>query len=249
MMNFKKFIIYCLLVLVIIVLNFGLQPFQQTIDADKTLVKQTNIYTTEVRRLSDATYLVAVRTAMPAVKAEMVRWWFTDFMKTTEHYSWWHPRDHVWMDWENKKPGEVIGSSHLVHEYIGSELSKLRIQFIDSSEFFGFNPNDEDTFVICARVGLLEEEINTAKMCHVVRNTQTGAEMRSRFWLGHVAKRDGNETIRSFEGFVGNMALVRLFLIKQQVDPEDLKRHAIEEMTYLAELLPSLYKLENEYIN
>jgi hypothetical protein len=73
--------------------------------------------------------------------------------------------------------------------------------------------------------------------------------MRSRFWLGHVAKRDGNETIRSFEGFVGNMALVRLFLIKQQVDPEDLKRHAIEEMTYLAELLPSLYKLENEYTN
>jgi len=249
MMNFKKFIIYCLLVLVIIVLNFGLQPFQQTIDADKTLVKQTNIYTTEVRRLPDATYLVAVRTAMPAVKAEMVRWWFADFMKTTEHYSWWHPRDHVWMDWENKKPGEVIGSSHLVHEYIGSELSKLRIQFIDSSEFFGFNPNDEDTFVICARVGLLEEEINTAKMCHVVRNTQTGAEMRSRFWLGHVAKRDGNKTIRSFEGFVGNMALVRLFLIKQQVNPEDLKRHAIEEMTYLAELLPSLYKLENEYIN
>jgi len=249
MMNFKKFIIYCLLVLVIIVLNFGLQPFQQTIDADKTLVKQTNIYTTEVRRLPDATYLVAVRTAMPAVKAEMVRWWFADFMKTTEHYSWWHPRDHVWMDWENKKPGEVIGSSHLVHEYIGSELSKLRIQFIDSSEFFGFNPNDEDTFVICARVGLLEEEINTAKMCHVVRNTQTGAEMRSRFWLGHVAKRDGNKTIRSFEGFVGNMALVRLFLIKQQVNPEDLKRHAIEEMTYLAELLPSLYKLENEHIN
>ena len=100
MMNFKKFIIYCLLALVIIVPIFGLQPFQQTIDADKTLVKQTNIYTTEVRRLPDATYLVAVRTAMPAVKAEMVRWWFTDFMKTTEHYKLWHPRDHVWMDWE-----------------------------------------------------------------------------------------------------------------------------------------------------
>ena len=123
------------------------------------------------------------------------------------------------------------------------------IQFINSSEFFGFDPNNEDTFVICARVGLLEEEINTAKMCHVVRNTQTGAEMRSRFWLGHVAKRDGNKTIRSFEGFVGNMALVRLFLIEQQVNPEDLKRHAIEEMRYLAELLPSLYESENEYIN
>ncbi len=248
-MKFSRLSISLFLVILIGVAIFGLQPFKTSIDAEATLVKETETYDTEVRRLPDASYLVAVRTPMPGVKADMVRWWFADFLNTTEHYSWWHPEDHVWMDWENKKPGEVIGSSHLVHEYIGSELSKLRIQFIDSSEFFGFNPNDEDTFVICARVGLLEQEINTAKMCHVVRNTQTGAEMRSRFWLGHVAKRDGNETIRSFEGFVGNMALVRMFLIKQQVDPEDLKRHAIEEMTYLAELLPSLYKLENEYTN
>ena len=248
-MKFSRLLIFLFLFLLIVVSIFGLQPFKTSIDAETALIKETESYETEVRRLPDASYLVAVRTPMPGVKAEMVRWWFTDFLNTTEHYSWWHPEDHVWMDWENKKPGEVIGSSHLVHEYIGNELSKLRIQFIDSSEFFGFNPNDEDTFVICARVGLLEQEINTAKMCHVVRNTQTGAEMRSRFWLGHVAKRDGNKTIRSFEGFVGNMALVRLFLIKQQVNPEDLKRHAIEEMTYLAELLPSLYESENEYTN
>ena len=248
-MKFSRLSISLFLIILISVAIFGLQPFKTSIDAEATLVKETETYDTEVRRLPDASYLVAVRTPMPGVKADMVRWWFADFLNTTEHYSWWHPEDHVWMDWENKKPGEVIGSSHLVHEYIGSELSKLRIQFIDSSEFFGFNPNDEDTFVICARVGLLEQEINTAKMCHVVRNTQTGAEMRSRFWLGHVAKRDGNKTIRSFEGIVGNMALVRLFLIEQQVNPEDLKRHAIEEMTYLAELLPSLYESENEHIN
>ncbi len=248
-MKFSRLLIFSFLLVVIVFSIFGLQPFKTSIDAETTLVKEIESYKTEVRRLPDASYLVAVRTPMLGVKAEMVRWWFADFLNTTEHYTWWHPEDHVWMDWENKKPGEVIGSSHLVHEYIGSELSKLRIQFIDSSEFFGFDPNNKDTFVICAKVGLLEEEINTAKMCHVVRNTETGAEMRSRFWLGHVAKRDGNKTIRSFEGFVGNMALVRLFLIEQQVNPADLKLHAIEEMTYLAELLPSLYESENEYIN
>ena len=244
-----KYYVNIFLVLLILISIFGLQPFRQTIDAEKTLVEDTGVYATEVRRLPDATYLVAVRTSMPEVKADMVRWWFSDFLQTTEHYNWWHPKDHVWMDWENKEPGKIEGASHLVHEYIGGDLSKLRIQFVNPDEFFGYDANDDDTFVICARVGLLDEEMNIAKMCHVVRNTQTGAEMRSRFWLGHVAKRDGNETIRSFEGFVGNMALVRLFLIKQQVDPEDLKRHAIEEMTYLAELLPSLYKLENEYTN
>ena len=223
----------------------GLKPFKQTIDANKTLVEQTGVYVNEVRRLPDASYLVAVRTPMPKVKADMVRWWFSDFLQTTEHYNWWHPKDHVWMDWENKKPGENTGSSHLVHEYVGGELSKLRIQFVNSAEFFGYEVNDENTFVICARVGLLEEDINIAKMCHVVRNTADGAEMRTRFWLGHVAKREGNNTISSIQGFIGNTALVRLFVLDKQL-AEDLKRHAQEEMKYLADLLPTLYESEKE---
>jgi len=223
----------------------GLKPFKQTIDANKTLVEQTGVYVNEVRRLPDASYLVAVRTPMPKVKADMVRWWFSDFLQSTEHYSWWHPKDHVWMDWENKKPGENIGSSHLVHEYIGGELSKLRIQFVNSAEFFGYEVNDENTFVICARVGLLEENINIAKMCHVVRNTVDGAEMRTRFWLGHVSKREGNKTISSIQGFIGNTALARLFVLDKQ-SAEDLKRHAKEEMKYLADLLPTLYESEKE---
>ena len=223
----------------------GLKPFKQTIDANKTLVEQTGVYVNEVRRLSDASYLVAVRTPMPKVKADMVRWWFSDFLQTTEHYNWWHPKDHVWMDWENKKPGENTGSSHLVHEYIGGELSKLRIQFVNSAEFFGYEVNDENTFVICARVGLLEEDINIAKMCHVVRNTADVAEMRTRFWLGHVAKREGNNTVSSIQGFIGNTALVRMFAVNKK-NSEDLQRHAQEEMKYLADLLPTLYESEKE---
>jgi hypothetical protein len=131
-----------------------------------------------------------------------------------------------------------------VHEYIGGDLSKLRIQFVNSAEFFGYDPNDENTFVICARVGLLDEEMNIAKMCHVVRNTLNGAEMRSRFWLGHIAKREGNKTISSLKGFIGNTFLTRLLVLNQQ-SAKDLKRHAEEEMKYLAELLPPLYGSEN----
>ena len=242
--NLKKFIIYSSIALLIIVSIYGLQPFNQFIDADKTLVEESGVYATQVIRLPDATYLVAVRTPMPEVKADMVRWWFSDFLQTTEHYKWWHPQDHLWMDWENKEPGEIKGASHLVHEYIGEDLSKLRIQFVNSSEFFGYDANDEETFVICARVSLLDEEMNIAKMCHVVRNTLNGAEMRSRFWLGHIAKREGNKTISSLMGFIGNMALTRLLVLNEQ-RAKDLKRHAEEEMKYLAELLPSLYGSNN----
>ena len=130
-MKFRKLTGYSLLTLLILLSVFGLQPFQQTIDAEEALVKQTGVYANEIRRLSDASYLVAVRTPMLEVTADMLRWWFSDLMQTTEHYQWWPPKDHVWMDWENKEPGKIIGASHLVHEYIGGDLSKLRLS--DSS--------------------------------------------------------------------------------------------------------------------
>ena len=132
MMKFRKLTGYSLLILLIIISVFGLRPFQETIDAEEALAKQTGTYVTEIQRLPDASYLVAVRTTMPEVTADMLRWWFADFMQTTEHYQWWHPKDHVWMDWENKEPGKIIGASHLVHEYIVGDLSKIRIQFVNS---------------------------------------------------------------------------------------------------------------------
>ena len=229
------------LFVLIIIFVFGFKPFTSTIDPEKALINETGVYPNEIKRLSDATYLVSVRTPMPGVTANMVQWWFSDFLQTTEHYNWWHPKDHVWMDWENKEPGKIEGASHLVHEYIGGDLSKLRIQFVNPDEFFGYDANDEDTFVICARVGLLDEEMNIAKMCHVVVHTLNGAEMRSRFWLGHVAEREGNKTLSSIKGFIGNRPLTRLFALNQQT-AENLKLHATEEMIFLAELLPTLYE-------
>jgi hypothetical protein len=74
-----------------------------------------------------------------------------------------------------------------------------------------------------------------------------GSEMRSRFWLGHVNKRNGNKTIASLKGFIGNTALTRLFVLDKQ-GAEDLKRHANQEMTFLAELLPNLYEMKKKKI-
>jgi hypothetical protein len=67
--------------------------------------------------------------------------------------------------------------------------------------------------------------------------------MRSRFWLGHVVKREGNQTTTSLEGLIGNAFLTRLLVLNKQT-ANDLKHHAEEEMKYLAELLPPLFGLE-----
>ncbi len=239
----NKFLL--ILLLFIGFLIFGFNPFHNSIDPEKTLISNNEIYETKTQRLRDGSYLVAVRTEMPKVKAEMVKWWFTDYLQTTQHYKMWHPEDHLWMDWENKESGKIIGASHLVHEYIGEEIQKLRIQFVDPLEFFKNDPNNKNLFALCAKAGLLEEQVNLAKMCHVVIDTESGAEMRSRFWMGHVVKRKDNNEIRSIESFIGNMFLTRSLVLKKS-DAEDLKIHAQEEMKYLAEILPELFNSKNK---
>ncbi len=239
-----KALVALLLAGAFIVAIWGLVPFSNTIAPDDALAPGYDGLETGVERLSDGTYHVSALTRMPGVKAKMVKWWFTDFLQTSEHYSWWHPTAHVWMDWENKIPGEIVGASHLVHEYIGGEMQKLRIQFVPPEQVLGPLPElEEGTFVLCAWAGLLEEPIYVAKMCHVVRDTPWGAEMRSNFWMGHVARREGNKAVTSIEGIVGNTALARYILLDEEAAIA-LMTHAIEEMGYLSDLLPALYARE-----
>lgn len=196
-----------------------------------------------VRRLPNGVFEVSALTPMPGVTPEMVRWWFADYMETTAHYQRWHPTAHVWMDWENKVPGEYVGASHLVHEYIGEDLSKLRIQFVPAKTILGDVELQPDDVAVCALPGLLEQPVYGGKMCHIVRSTPRGAEMRSRFWLGIVAKRDGNDPVDSIEGRIGNTYLARMIAVSE-TDAIDLMNHAIQEMGYLAGFLAKLYAEE-----
>ena len=68
--------------------------------------------------------------------------------------------------------------------------------------------------------------------------------MRSFFWLGHIARRDGNAETVSIEGLLGNTAALR-YLLACREPGIDLMTHAIEEMGYLADFLPGLYRDES----
>ncbi|MCG3269529.1 DAPG hydrolase family protein [Yoonia sp. I 8.24] len=197
-------------------------------------------FETGVKRLPNGIYEVSALTPMPGVSAEMVGWWFSDYLQTTEHYKRWFPDAHVWMDWENKVPGELIGASHLVHEYIGEDLAKLRIQFVEPEEILGKVDLADDDVAVCARVGLLEEPLYAGEMCHIIRNVEGGAEMRSRFWLGMVASREGNEAVPSIIGTVGNTYLARVVTVKETAALA-LMDHCFDEMTILAGFLPEIY--------
>ena len=186
-----------------------------------------------VRRLRDGTVEVASLVSMPGVTSDMFRWWFSDYLQTTKHYRMWHPEDHVWMGWEHKTLGKITGSHHLVHEYIGGDLMKLRIQFAWPQEILGYDPTDENTVAICARVGELESSLNIAEMCHVARNTP--------FWLGVISDREAAGWQNFLLSLLANNPISRQFAVSE-TEGINLHKHCMEEMSYLADLLPAIYK-------
>lgn len=169
-------------------------------------------------RLPNGHMYIAVLTRMPQCKGKMIYWWF-GYVGDTEKYKMWHPHDHLIGDWdEHWKPGHYIGASHLVHEYIGGEIAKLRITFREPSNFFDTSkfPEAKVGAAVCGNIGLLEADVQLGHLIHFVRDTDFGCEMRSRFWL-----------FKAKEGMA-----------------RDLMQHCIEEMGNLGDLLPNLYAKE-----
>ena len=193
-----------------------------------------------VVEVGDGFKTIAALTRMPNCRAEMVHWWF-GWLGGTEQYKLWHPVDHVFSDWEGRENGNYIGGSHLVHEYLGGrdgEVHKLRINFRSPGDFLGDPGFDNfDGVAVAARIGLLEPAVDTGRMVHFVRNTEFGCEMRSRFFLGDIAAREGGPQIDD-PAALRDAKLTMDFC-------QRLHRHAIEEMGYLADLLPSLYRQVN----
>ena len=185
-------------------------------------------------RLFDGQLHVANWTTMPGCTGRMVDWWF-GYLETTEQYKWWHPKDHVWCEWVGERgTGSYVGGTHNVHEYIGGELQKLRINFRDPSAYLDASRFEQAgiTAAVCARVGLLEAPVWAGHLIHLCRDTDYGCEMRSRFWLGDA---DPPEIAPDAE------ARSKLFPDRSG---EGLLRHCHEEVTYLAGFLPSLYERE-----
>ena len=139
---------------------------------------------------------VAASTYMKDCTGPMIDWWF-GWVHKTEQYLLWHPRDHVFSDWEGPRDNNstYIGGHHLVHEYIGGELHKLKISFKDPSEYFGadwkasFKEAGYST-AICGRTGIWNDQTNevlyVGHLIHLIKNEPDGVRMRSRFWLGDI---------------------------------------------------------------
>jgi hypothetical protein len=204
-------------------------------DASKLLQVKYMATETGYTQLEDGMWYVAAQTYMPNVTGAMIDWWF-GFIHYTDDYKLWHPRDHVFSDWEGPRNNDstYIGGTHLVHEYIGGRLAKLKIRFRDPAEYFGANYREDFakagvSTAVCGRVADWDPEANmavaTGHLIHLIEDTADGCRMRSRFWLGDV------------EG----VGVVKRSEAELPISPAGLCQHATEEMAILAKILPDLF--------
>jgi len=181
---------------------------------------------------SDGMNYIAASTYMPGVTGKMIDWWF-GFIHTSDFYKLWHPRDHIFSDWDGPRDNTstYIGGHHLVKEYIGGVLSNLKISFKDPSIYFGadwrqkFDEKGYST-VICGRCQNWDPETNESvaigHLIHLIKTEPDGCRMRSQFWLGDI------------EGINQPQPVPEAFA-------SGLLKHATEEMAILANILPSLH--------
>ncbi|MBW2065939.1 MAG: hypothetical protein JRJ03_13555 [Deltaproteobacteria bacterium] len=170
-------------------------------------------------RLENGDLHVRVLTRMPRCKGKMVDWWF-GYLDGTEKYQMWEPKSHISLERDDKwKPNRYVGASHLVEERLGDIVIKVRIRFHDPSEFFDTSKFKDARIgaVICGKA-YKPDGAPDGTVIHLLRDTDYGCEMRSRFWLYGAPEMAG----------------------------PGLMSHCLEEMGHLADILPALYRQETQ---
>ncbi|KAJ5714199.1 uncharacterized protein N7483_011380 [Penicillium malachiteum] len=175
----------------------------------------------------DGHHHIAASTYMKASTGAMIDWWF-GWIHNTEQYKLWHPRDHVFSDWEDPAttaaPISVV--TILFTNTLGRTLPNSRFHFATRTDFqtAGYST------AICGKVGnwndTTGEVVYGGHLIHLIKVEPDGIRMRSRFWLGDIPGLSAEER---------KAALPREF-------PFALMQHAAEEMAILSTILPDMYE-------
>ena len=189
-------------------------------------------------RLEDGTVTLANLTPMPGVTPEMIDWWFAWHGLEPLRYKIWDRDEH--MSAITREPEKARDSSltmkerywdttHDVKEAMtpGGPVQDIEINFRNPADV-GFDESRLRDFkgtIICAG-----NERSPVIMCHFVRPTEEGCELRTRFWMGYkIAGGKPEKAIPDGAEFPIEAA-------------SELLKHNIKEFANLAALLPKVYE-------
>jgi hypothetical protein len=199
----------------------------------------------------DGTGYAASLTRFPGCTPAMFRWWFWWHSFAAERYSLWFPWNHVSIrrddGWKETAPGltdeqRYIGSTHHITEYIGPHRLDIDIIFVDPSEL-GFATGRFAAAGIaghaCGEVYLQNPRLHIGTMVHLIRETDDGFELRSRYWLAHKVKLSVLGHGLDLDRVAGVLGIKKL-LSGPGLAYEQLVHDQIE-FTHLARILPAVY--------
>lgn len=197
-------------------------------------------------RLPDQTLTAANLTDMPNVTVEMFDWWFAWHGLDPMRYKIWDPEDHYYCLTRNPEIARNSGLSmkerywnttHDVTEDASGYLelgtkkrknSKIEITFRNPADI-GFDKEKLRSFhgtIVCAA-----NETSPTIMCHFVRPTRNGCELRTRFWFGYCVK--NNQPVKCK---VPPPRILPISLV------QGLMAHNVKEFSNLAAILPEVYE-------
>lgn len=189
---------------------------------------------------ADGTACIACLTDMPGVRPDMWDWWFGWHIKASSRYKLWHPTAHVFT-----MPGEqrsddpslsdkqrYIGNVSYIDEYIGANLMRLAVRFVAPSTL-GFADDDKHCTTVVGRGGPSLAPVTAVWLIHQMRRTDSGCELRSRFYIG------APQPLRGLAEKTGNALPGKA--PPPEPSPLDLLEHCGAEMNHLAGILPALY--------
>ncbi|PKA15608.1 DAPG hydrolase family protein [Leptospira haakeii] len=201
--------------------------------------------------LSDGTAYVTSLVDFPGCTGDMYKWWFWWHSVESARYTLWYPHNHVSARPVNRevltRPGllpeqRYIGNTHNIDEYIGPDLVKIAIRFLDPSEL-GFDTSRFEAAGIvghaCARVSFRFPRLEAVTMIHLARKTERGIEQRSRYWIGH------NTKLRIFGASIPLDNIAAKLGIKRRMGGERIAYeqflHDQIEFNHLSTILPGIY--------
>ncbi len=197
-------------------------------------------------KLANGEIWVACLTDMPRVSPEMWDWWFGWHSKESARYKLWHPDAHAYAGLRYDRADaagltdqqKYRGNTSYVDESIDGHMDQLAIAFTDPRRF-GVDPARFDGTAVCGTVGTALLPVNVGILCHQVRRTATGSEMRSRFYLNVAGT-------RSLDAAAIACAVKRGISLPRSITFDlrfgaALLRHCGEEMNHLAQFLPELH--------
>ena len=193
---------------------------------------------------------VAVQTQMPGVTGPMFEWWMGWHPQEAQRYKLWHPGAHLLNgtremhgDDPSLSDRDKYQTTHFVTEYVGRKQQAITITFTPAENWFPAGTNLRaagTTALVCGEVRLQKIPITIGYLIHQIRERgKSGAEMRSRFWLGR-PRLPGLSRRHSI-----GRALARSGLVSRQHGGDlgrDMVMHCAMEMNHLSSFLPTLYR-------